>query len=233
MAAIFAKSTAIVLLLALLFYDSLAAAVFLIPVGAVLIRKDILQAREKRMMELKKEFRECLLSVSALLSAGYSPENAFRNAGRDLAMLYDEDRDMMKELMIIRRRLDMNENLEGILLDFAYRTDMEEAKSFSEVFRFAKRSGGNLNRILSSAAEQIGDKIEVEREILTVTADKRMEQQILNIIPIGICAYLKAASPGYLDVLYRNPAGIAVMTCCLGVYIAAYLISERIVAIEI
>ena len=148
-------------------------------------------------------------------------------------MLYDAQADIMRELHIIQSRIDMNENLETALHDFAQRSGLEEVRSFSEVFRFAKRSGGNLNRILSSAAEQIGEKIEVEREIRTVTAEKRLEQQILNVIPIGICAYLKLASPGYLDVLYRNPAGIAVMTVCLGVYIAAYLISERIVAIEI
>ena len=227
------KALLIVLLLALLFYDSLIAVAFLIPVGAALIYRDLNQARERRLMELKKQFRECLLSVSAALSAGYSPENAFRHSGRELSMLYDAQADIMRELHIIQSRIDMNENLETALHDFAQRSGLEEARSFSEVFRFAKRSGGNLNRILSSAAEQIGEKIEVEREIRTVTAEKRLEQQILNVIPIGICAYLKLASPGYLDVLYRNPAGIAVMTVCLGVYIAAYLISERIVAIEI
>lgn len=233
MPVIFGKSLAVVVLLAVLFYDALIAAVFLIPVGILLIRNDLRQAKEERMMELKKEFRECLLSVSAGLSAGYSPENAFRRADAELQMLYDREKDMMKELALLQHRLDSNETLETILADFAYRSGMEEAKSFSEVFRFAKRSGGNLNLILSSAAQQIGDKIEVERQIRTVTAGKRMEQQILNVIPIGICAYLRIASPGYLDVLYRNPAGIAIMTACLGIYAAAYLISERIVSIEV
>ena len=227
------KNGLIVVLLAVLFYDSLIAVLFLLPVGALLVRKDLVHAREDRMMELKKAFRECLLSVSAGLSAGYSPENAFRRAGAELSMLYDAQSDMMQELQGFERRLGTNENLEVILSEFAQRSGMEEARSFSEVFMYAKRSGGNLNRILASAAEQIGDKIEVEREIMTVTAAKRLEQQILNVIPIGICAYLKIASPGYLDVLYRNPAGIAIMTVCLGVYVAAYLISERIVAIEI
>ena len=230
---IFAKSFLIVILLAMLFYDSLIAVLFLLPLLAVLIRREVLQVRENRIRELKKQFRECLLSVSAGLRAGYSPENAFRHAGRELALLYEEDRDIMKELRRFERHLDMNENLEVILADFARRSGMEEARSFSEVFMFAKRSGGNLNRILQSAAQQIGEKIEVEREIRTVTAAKRMEQQILNVIPIGICFYLKLASPGYLDVLYKNPAGIAVMTVCLVVYIAAYLISERIVEVEI
>ena len=233
MPVIFGKSLAVVLSLAILFYDTPAAALFLIPLGILLIRNDLRQAQEKRMTELKKAFRECLLCVSGGLSAGYSPENAFRRSAAELQMLYGEEADMVKELKLMEHRLDRNENLEVILADFAYRSGLEEAKNFSDVFRYAKRSGGNLNRILSSAADQIGDKIEVDRQIRTVTAGKRMEQQILNVIPIGICAYLRITSPGYLDVLYRNPTGIAVMTVCLGIYAAAYFISERIVAIEV
>ena len=55
----------------------------------------------------------------------------------------------------------------------------------------------------------------------------------MNLIPFLIMAYLQLTSAGFFDVLYGNPAGIVIMTGCLAVYLAAFLLSEKIVDIEV
>ena len=55
----------------------------------------------------------------------------------------------------------------------------------------------------------------------------------MSLIPCLLIAYVGLASPEFLDVMYQNPAGMAVMSICLGVYVLAFLMGRKIVAIEI
>ena len=160
-------------------------------------------------------------------------ENAWRNAYREMQQLYGKELSLVKDLRNMTLRLDMNETMEEVLEDFGESCGLEEAKGLSEVFQFAKRSGGNFGEIFRATIDQLGEKLEVEREIRTLTAAKRFEQSIMNLIPLGILLYLRIFSPGYLDVMYESLIGIGVMSICLALYIGAFLLSGKVVAIEV
>ena len=52
-------------------------------------------------------------------------------------------------------------------------------------------------------------------------------------MPFGIILYMSLTSPGFLEVLYGNLFGVAVMTGCLAVYLFAWWLGNRIVDIEV
>ena len=76
-------------------------------------------------------------------------------------------------------------------------------------------------------------KIEVEREIDTVLAGKKLEGRIMNVMPLFILAYLNLTSKDYLQVLYKNPMGVVIMTIALGVYGMSLKLSEKILDIQV
>ena len=65
-----------------------------------------------------------------------------------------------------------------------------------------------------------------------MTAEKRFEQKIMNLMPFFIVFYVDVTSPGFFEPMYRTAAGRVVMTACLGMYLAACVISQRILQIE-
>ncbi len=215
------------------FYGSIAAGIVLLPVAVWFVKRRKRMHIKKETEKLKEGFKECLLLVMAAVNVGYSLENAWKSSLEELAHLLGKDHIMVKMLAVICARPDMNESLESVLGDFAKTAQIEEAGSFCEVIRFAKRSGGNYRKIIQRSVFQIREKIEVESEIRTLTAGKRMEQKIMSLLPLGICLYLKIGSPGYLDVLYGNISGIAIMSVLLTVYGVAFILSEKIVDIEV
>ena len=79
----------------------------------------------------------------------------------------------------------------------------------------------------------LGDKIDVKKEIEATLAAKKSEQMIMSLMPAGIIVYLQMTSPGFLNVLYGNPFGIAAMSVCLAIYITAYWMGRKIVDIEV
>jgi tight adherence protein B len=204
------------------------AAILLIPLGVVFF-KEIVEKKKRKLQELlTQQFKECILSVSASLKAGYAVENAFMESRGDMKLLYGENSLIYKELELIRRGLIVNLTLEELLADFAQRSHSQEIYQFSQIFAIAKRNGGNLPEIIRFSAELIGHKIDTTQEINTVLSGRRMEQNIMKMMPFGILAYIGMTYPGYFDSLYHNLKGIMIMTGCLIIYVAAFVAGDKI-----
>lgn len=229
----YAEGMLITGIFAYFFYRSIWALPPLLPVFFLFLKQKKKDLAEKRKRELGEQFKDAVLSVSVNQKAGYSVENAFKEAYRDMAALYGGESLIGRELYTIGRGLENNVVLEKLLYDFGYRSHIQDIMQFAEVFLIAKRNGGNMTEILSETANTIEQKIALDKEIEVLLSSRKMEQKIMNVIPFFIIFYISLTSGGFFDVLYHNPAGILIMTACLAVYLAAYFISGKIVAIEV
>ncbi len=218
---------------AYLFYDSIAAFFLLIPLTALLLKEKKAKLCQKRRQQLEVEFRDVILSVSSNIQTGYSIENAFCEAYKEITVLYGKDCLMAGELNLLLRRLANNEQLEDALLNLAKRSSVQDIKDFADIFQIAKRGGGNMRAIIADTAEIIGGKQAVRHEIDTVMSEKRLEQAIMRYIPFFIIFYISITSKGYFESLYHNLTGQLIMTAALIVYGLACALSERILNIEI
>lgn len=216
-----------------LFYDSMWAVIALCPYVYFYVRekqKEML-CQERRVMT--SQFKDAIISVSFALSVGYSIENAFREATAQMAGLYGADSRIVLEFKGIVRRINNNECVEDVLCEFAERSQAEDILHFAEVFKYARRSGGDMIAIIKSTAEAIRQKQEVESDIQTVISGKKMEQRVMSIMPLGMIVYLKVTSPDMMSALYGNIVGVAVMTVCLMIYAASVYMAKKIVDIEV
>jgi tight adherence protein B len=227
------QGTIVVIILGILFYKSILGILFLSPL-VVLYRKSIKKRLVKdRRWRLNLQFRDGILALSAALEAGYSAEHAFEEASKDLRLIYPEDSLITREFSYMMNQIRMNITVEKTLSDFGERTGIEDIRSFSEVFSTAKRTGGDIIHVIKITSNIICDKIEVNKEIITLITAKRLEANIMKGIPVLILVYLSVSSPGFLDPLYHNLLGIIAMTGFLISYLGAYLLIDKIVAIEV
>lgn len=160
-------------------------------------------------------------------------ENALRETEKELRPLYPQGNRIRAEYERMSRELDMNLTAEQVMKEFAERVRQEDTDNFVTVFAAAKRVGGDSISILRETVRIIGGKIETEREIQTLLAAKRLEFRIMCVIPLGMVFYMRLAFPEFLSVLYGNPAGVILMSVCLGVYIFAYRMGNRLIQIEV
>jgi tight adherence protein B len=118
--------------------------------------------------------------------------------------------------------------LEELLMDFAVRSGSDDIMQFAQVFAIAKRSAGNLTEIIQTTAVIISQRMDAKQEIRTQLSGRQMEQNIMKLMPFGIIFYIGTSYPGYFDTLYHNWRGVAIMTGCLAVYLAAYVLGDKI-----
>ena len=110
---------------------------------------------------------------------------------------------------------------------------MEDILNFSDILVQSKKMGGNMKEILQKCIRSMEERIQVQKEIDTILASKKMEQKIMSVIPLGIILYMHLTSPGFLDVLYHTGVGICVMTFCLFLYLFAFVWGVRLTEIEV
>lgn len=196
------------------------------------IRSEQIRQRKKENEEITMQFREGLQGLSSALGAGYSIENAFEEARKDLLLLYGKDSVLEREFHWITHQLSLNLSVEKVLFDFANRWESEDILHFAQVFQIAKRTGGDLIAITRSTGEKISQKIEVQREIQSLIAGKEMEGKIMTVIPLGIIVYFWICSPGFLDPFYHG-SGYLVSAVLMTVYLLSDFWSRKICCIHI
>lgn len=220
-------------LFAFAFYRSPIAFLVMVPMGLVYPLYEKRRLRDHRLVVLASEFKESMVVLAGALSAGYSVENAIVTSRGELVLLYGENSLIAEEYSYIIQQMRTNRSVEHLFQEFADRSGLEDIQSFAEIFSVAKRSGGDLSGIMRHTAEVIRDKMQVKEEIRTMTASRRFEQKIMNLIPFFIVFYVELSSPGFFDQMYGTLMGRVLMSGCLSMYLVSVVLSGRILRIEV
>ena len=201
------------------FYRNLQGLVVAVPAAYLYIK---IEKRSQRVGDVRNEvdqFRECLHSVAASLRAGYAPAGAFLESRRDMFVMYGEHSEIVKRLDALQIGLRNNQSIEELLLCWGNSGAAEEIAEFAEVFAIAKKSGGSLVGVIESTVLMIMNRMDAQREMETLLANRRLEQRIMSAMPFLILLYLQIGNPGYFNVLYHNAGGVLIMTIMLLVFL--------------
>lgn len=221
------------ILLSWLYYDSFLAIPFLIPLIWFWHKERENVRREKRQELFRKMFREWILLLASSLTAGYSMENALVQSYQELCLMFPKGGIMQEELKMMLAKAGNNQRPEILFDELAEKYPYEEVQSFAEVFKAARISGGSLQTVIRGTAAQMAEIMDTRREIRTLLAARVYEQRIMSVMPAVVLLYIRLGSGEFLEGLYHNVTGVLVMSACLGIYGAAYLMGKRMVQFEI
>lgn len=219
---------AVAVLFSWFFYRSAWVFPIMLVPGAGYLYFAVQERRRNRLRQEREQFKECILSVGASLRAGYAVANAFVESRQDMRMLYGDKSYIVRELALLEQGLKNSETLEGLLTEWGERSEIGEIGEFADVLVIGKRSGGSISGIIDATSEMISRQVLLEEELETLLAGKRLEQQMMNVMPFVIVLYLEWSSPGYFDMLYEGYVGRVIMTGCLVAYMFAYWFSRQI-----
>ena len=112
------------------------------------------------------------------VQAGYSVENALTACTRDLEPLYPTEADIVREFHYMESQNKISVPVEELFLGLGRRSGIEDIENFAAVFSTAKRSGGDMDKVIQTSARLLGDKIDVRKEIETTSC--RQERRAEN-----------------------------------------------------
>lgn len=189
---------------------------------------------KKRQMALRMQFKDFLDSMSVAVRAGNGELNAIKSALADLQLSYNSSADIMKEVTYIvmaheRRGI----SLADLFMDLGVRSDIEDIKSFAEIFRATSGKSDRFRDIISETQDIISQKVEIEQEIQTTISGAKSETMIMLVMPIILVAMMTVMGGQMLDSLFTTAAGHLSATVALVMFGLAYWLSVKFTDIEV
>ena len=220
-------------LFAWLFYRSLYGLFCAVIIVPFVLRLRRTGREQKRQDQMQTGFCSALETISGALRAGYSMERAWIEAQKELTSLYGTTAPVTEAFRRMNRQVRLNEPLEKCLMQFAAESGIEDLFHFAELFRYAKRNGGNMSDMIHAALRRFRDRESVRAEIRTAITAKRMEQHMMLVLVPGMLFFVTASSGEYTDVLFHTLPGVLIMTGGLVGYVAAAGWAQKIISIEV
>ena len=94
-------------------------------------------------------------------------------------------------------------------------------------------TGGALAEILDNVAGIIRGRFKLQRKLKTLSAEGRMSAWILALIPFALAIALELASPGYLEVLIKDPLGKKLILSAFFMMIVGVFWIRSVIRIEV
>ncbi len=182
---------------------------------------------KKRKRLLETQLPEMVNMTSNSLKAGYSLIQSLELLSQEMAApLSEEIQRMLQEM-----RLGIP--TEEALIHFNQRIDSQDLDLIVTAMLIQRQVGGNLSEILDKIGNTIRERIRIQGEIKSLTAQGRMSMIIFMVLPVGLGLFLGLSSPDYMQQLFVNPFGWAMLAVAvLGQVIGAVLIN-KITKIEV
>ena len=182
---------------------------------------------KKRRIALRNQFGEVAQSLSGLLLAGYSAENAMVKALEQQREMGREKSELFPVLEAMCRQLTLGVPLERLWEEYGTQCGVEEINEFSRAFSLARRTGASLPGILNRVTVQLGISIQTENQIDTLLSGKRLEQRIMLLMPAAILLFVSLTSPDMLSVMYETWQGRGLMSVFLAIYVGAFCLALK------
>ena len=230
---VFVKSLGITVIVMVLGYRSVWG-ILLFPIIFLILQKDEMQReKEVKRRKLQEEFMHGMGVLNSALQAGFSMENAWIEVEKETKLLYGTQSSFYIAIKEINQKVAHNSPIEKLFLEYAYKTKLEDLIQFAELLEFGKRSGSNWKKVIEGTVMQMTERQETRQQIEVMVAEKKMEQKIMNIVPVGLLAFLQIFSWDYMSILYHNILGCIIMTIFLLGYLLAIRFSEKILKVEL
>lgn len=200
---------------------TVAVAAALVPLAIVL------RARHKRMRRIEEQLPDALDLMARALRAGH----AFPSA---LKMVGDEMSDpIAAEFGTAFDEVNFGMSMQDALMNLATRVPSGELKYFVVAVLIQRTTGGNLAELLDQISAIMRARQKLMGTIRVLSADGRLSAWILSLLPFVLAAVIFFLNPEFLEILWTDPAGVAIVGTALLLMVLGIVWMRQIIHIHI
>jgi tight adherence protein B len=138
------------------------------------------------------------------------------------------------------REVNLGLPFEQALENMVRRVRSDDLELMATAISIQHTVGGNLAEILDSIAYTIRERVRIQGEIRTLTAQQRLSGYVVGFLPIGLAAFLFIAAPNFMQAMFLNPpsvlglpAGVILLLIGGFMMFIGFMMIRRIVDIEV
>lgn len=182
---------------------------------------------KQRQTRFAEQLPDALTMIARSLRAGHSLTSAVELVSQELP----EPAGGLFKIAYEQQQLGMRiaESL-GTLLD---KIDSIDLHFFVTIIRINSETGGNLAEILEKLADTIRSRLQIRRQVQTYTAEGRMSQYVLMLLPVSVFGAFYLRNPSYMGVFFTEQVCQMSLVAAVLAQIAGFFIIRKIIDIRI
>ncbi|KXS42642.1 MULTISPECIES: type II secretion system F family protein [unclassified Candidatus Frackibacter] len=211
----------------LLILKSLIHVVLLAVIGAIGPYLYLRYSQKKRLNKFNDQIADSLTIISNSLKAGYSFFQALEMVAKEMAPPISE------EFTRVLKEVNLGAPAEEALVALTERVESDDLDLVITAVVIQRQVGGNLSEILDSISHTIRERIKIQGEIKTLTAQGKVSGIIIGILPVGLGLVLGLINPGYMLPLLTHPLGKTMIGIALISQLIGLLFIKKIISIKV
>ncbi|MCR4441601.1 MAG: type II secretion system F family protein [Peptococcaceae bacterium] len=183
-------------------------------------------ARRKRQKKFNQQMSDSLSIMSNALRAGFSFVQSMEVVSREMP------EPVAGEFARTCREISLGTSVEEALQKMVKRVASADLDLLVTAVLIQRQVGGNLAEILDNISCTIRERIRIQGEIRTLTAQGRISGIIIGLLPPALIILLLLINPGYLLPLFKTRAGHLMLAGGVFAEAAGVLLIKKIVSID-
>jgi tight adherence protein B len=187
----------------------------------------VTQAKDRQLKLFNGQLADALNLMANAIRSGFSFLQAMDMASREMpAPLSTEWGSALKEMQL-------GVSTEQALENLTERVGSADLDLMVTAIVIQRQVGGNLSEVLNNIHNTIKDRLRIQKEIQTLTAQGRISGYLIAGLPFFIALLLLLINPKYLGMLISKPLGWAMIGGGLISQTIGFVIICRIVNIKV
>ncbi len=190
-------------------------------------RQVIAWMRDRRRKKFNAQLVEALGQVSNALKAGFSITQAFET------VVQNGENPIAQEFEVFLQQQRVGIGFSAALENLNRRVGSEDLELVCGAMDISRRTGGNLTEVFDKISQTIRERMRIERRVLTLTAQGRMQGVIVGSMPIVVGLAMFFFRPEIMVPYLRTPAGLASIAAVIVLLALGGLAIRRIIRIDV
>jgi tight adherence protein B len=198
------------------------------PPAAWLLGAFFLRFRQsRRTRAFNNQLGDTITLLSNALKAGYSFAQALNSVSRNASPPISE------EFGRATREIALGIGVDEALNHMVQRNKSEDFDLLVTAVQIQRVVGGNLAEILDTIAYTIRERVRIQGEIRTLTAQARTSGIIITLLPFAVAGFLAMISPSYFGPMFSESLGHIMIGVGIFMIAIGAAAIQKIVKIEV
>lgn len=196
-------------------------------VGLVLPRKFVGFIRKRRLSTIEMQLPDALLMLSGSIRAGASLQIGLE------AVAQDAQPPLSQEFDLLMRELRVGVDFNVALKNFEERAPLPDILLMTSAMSLSRDVGANLSETLTSVANTLKAKQQLEGRIRSLTSQGKMQGVVMAGLPILLIVVLRFMEPEAMEPLFTRWYGWVVVGIIATMTMLGYHFIRKITTIDV
>ncbi len=214
-------------LLAMIFFNAIFPSLLTGTIAALMPYLWLRRASAGRIKRFTDALPDAIDLMSRALRAGHS-------SGASIEIIAEQSpKPLSEEFGLCFQRQKFGIPFRDAMLELGARVPSQDLHFLITAILVQKETGGDLTQILDRATTVIRERVRIEGEVKTYTAQGRLTGWILAAFPLVMLVLINLLTPGYTRALFVDPLGQKLMYAAAGFILVGATIIRKIVDVKV